>query len=267
VRLESTENTGIARERIARAFGAAAAHYDVHAALQREVADALCALAPATLALRQVLDLGCGTGYCAQRLQQRFPTAELHALDIALPMLQKTRTLNAKVQLLCADAAALPLAAQSFDLLSSSLALQWCDQPRKVFAEAARVLRPGGMALFSTFGPESLRELRQAWAAVDPHTHVNRFAPPADLLLAARAAGLNARCERRVSQRWYQDLRELSRELKGIGAHNMNTEQRSGLTGRDSFARAEQAFASGLVPGRGIPVTYDILYLQLEVPR
>jgi malonyl-CoA O-methyltransferase len=133
-----------------------------------------------------------------------------------------------------------------------------------VFAEVARILRPGGLALLSTFGPDSLRELRQAWATVDPHTHVNRFTPPTALLQAAQAAGLHARCERQVSVRWYESLRELSRELKGIGAHNMNATQRVGLTGRDSFARAEQAFAAAKVPGRGIPVTYDILYLQLE---
>jgi malonyl-CoA O-methyltransferase len=259
-----TEIAGIARERIAKAFAAAATHYDVHAALQREVADALCALVPQTAMPRHVLDLGCGTGYCAQRLHRHFPTAELYALDLALPMLQQTRTLNAGAQLVCADAALLPLARESFDLLCSSLALQWCAEPRRVFAEVARVLRPGGLALFSTFGPGSLRELRQAWAAADPHTHVNRFAPEIELLQAAHDVGLNARCERRLSLRWYGDLRELSRELKGIGAHNMNTAQRAGLTGRASFARAEQAFAAGLVPGRGIPVTYDILYLQLE---
>jgi malonyl-CoA O-methyltransferase len=200
-----------------------------------------------------------------QHLQQHFPAAECYGLDLALPMLQQTRARNTPAQLLCADAALLPLARHSFDLLCSSLTLQWCADPTQVFAEVARVLRPGALALFSTLGPDSLRELRQAWAAVDSHTHVNHFAAEAELLQAAQAAGLQVRCERRVSLRWYRDLRDLSRELKGIGAQSMNAMQRRGLTGRDSYARAEQAFAAGYVPGRGIPVTYAILYLQLAV--
>ncbi len=259
---------GIALQRIAQSFGAAATRYDAHAALQREVAQALCALIPPQHpAPRTFLDLGCGTGYCLQHLRQRFPAATAFALDLALPMLQTTRELDAAAQLVCADAAALPLAGESIDLLSSSLVLQWSSDPARVFKEVARVLRPGGLALFSTFGPESLRELRAAWAEVDPHTHVNQFLPEAQLVAAAASSGLVVSCERRIYVRWYCDLRALGRELKGIGAHNMNATQRPGLTGRQAFARAEGAFARGKVAGRGVPVTYEIFYLQLEVPR
>ncbi|MDR2213714.1 MAG: methyltransferase domain-containing protein, partial [Pseudomonadales bacterium] len=146
-RLEETATHAIARKRIAQAFGNAAAGYDAHAALQREVAQALCELTPANRAPRAMLDLGCGTGYCAQYLYERFPSATLYALDLALPMLQRTRSLQTSAQLVCADAAALPFGARSLDLLCSSLALQWCAEPAHVFAEVARVLRPGGLAL------------------------------------------------------------------------------------------------------------------------
>lgn len=260
----------IARERIARAFAQAAPHYDAHAALQREVVQALCALLP-TDAPQAMLDLGCGTGYCAALLRRHYPHATLLALDLALPMLRRVAaTLPATLPaaqaplLVCGDAAALPLASASLDLVCSSLTLQWCPEPRQVFAELRRVLRPGGRALLSTFGPDSLAELRAAWATVDGHRHVNAFVPPEVLQSAARDSGLRLLLLRRPRQRWYPDLRTLSRELKGIGAHNMNATQRPGLTGRQAFERAERAFAAGRQGTRGIPVTYDLLYLSLE---
>ncbi|HWK54738.1 MAG TPA: malonyl-ACP O-methyltransferase BioC [Hyphomicrobiales bacterium] len=261
--------TEIARERIARAFAQAALHYDAHAALQREVAQALCALLPENTP-QTLLDLGCGTGYCAALLRQRYPQATLLALDLALPMLQRVAASPLGAQdvapalLLCADAAALPLAPASLDLVCSSLTLQWCPQPGQVFSELHRVLRPGGRALLSTFGPDSLAELSAAWATVDDHRHVNQFEPIETLERAAQDSGLRLTLQRQPSVRWYANLRELSRELKGIGAHNMNATQRPGLTGRQAFQRAERAFAAGGQGARGVPVTYDLLYLSLE---
>lgn len=257
----------IARERIAQAFGAAAPSYDTYAALQREVATTLCAIVSPKTAPSVIVDLGCGTGYCSAQLSARFPDASLYVLDLAEPMLQHARRAHALSSLVCGDFEALPFASHSVDLACSSLVLQWSVEPQRVFAEVARVLRHGGTAAFSTFGPQSLRELRAAWAQVDPHTHVNHFCAESVLLRAAENAGLSARSERQIHTRWYRDLRELSRELKGIGAHNMNTTQRRGLTSREAFTRAEQAFGSGEVVGKGVPVTYEILYLTLESPE
>src|SRR5690606_3400762 len=156
-------------EVIARHFGAAAPHYDQHARLQRDVADRLSAFLPQQLNAEVVLDLGCGTGYCSERLRRRLPDSHLLCLDLALPMLKRSALRGVEGSLVCADAVALPFPGSSVDLLFSSLAIQWCEDLPQLFAEVRRVLRPGGLALFSTFGPATLQELREAWAEVDVH--------------------------------------------------------------------------------------------------
>ncbi|MGP1609206.1 MAG: methyltransferase domain-containing protein, partial [Burkholderiales bacterium] len=212
----------IQRAHIARSFGQAAAHYDEFAALQRAVADRLLLHAHAP-APETVLDLGCGTGYCAGRLRAQFPDANVVALDLALPMLRASATrVSEDTRLLCGDLQALPLRSASCDLAVCSLALQWCADVPRVFAELWRVLRPGGQALLSTFGPATLGELRAAWSSVDRHVHVNGFPPRAQLQQAAGAAGFDVRIATELHTRHYPALRALARELKGIGAHNMN---------------------------------------------
>jgi len=254
----------IPRARIAASFARAARHYDAHASLQREVADWLLSQFSLRHGSLRLLDLGCGTGYCAVQLERMFPTSLLVALDIALPMLAHTRAHGiTAIHAVCADAAQLPFPDHSFDAVLSSLSLQWCGEPERVFSELGRVLAPGGIARLTTFGPESLIELRQAWASVDSYTHVNRFDTQARLLQAAVRCGLQLDIQVQIMTRWYPDLRSISRELKGIGAHNMNRNHPPGLSGRQAFARAEQAFARQLQPGKGIPVTYEIFCLSL----
>jgi malonyl-CoA O-methyltransferase len=257
----------IALGQIARSFGEAAAHYDEFAALQREVADHLLtsieAAAPAC-----VLDLGCGTGYCAGKLGVRFPDAQLLALDLALPMLHASAARVAHdTPLVCADMQALPLQDSVAHLAVSSLSLQWCADLGRVFAELWRVLQPGGQALLSTFGPATLHELRAAWSAVDAHVHVNGFVDKVMLERAAKRAGFIVSLKREPQARHYSSLRALARELKGIGAHNMNESRPPGLTPRGAFARVEQEFGKGLVAGQGIPVTWEVYYLDLRKPR
>lgn len=253
----------IPRAHIVRSFGRAATRYDTFADLQRAVADRLLAMlddsAPAC-----TLDLGCGTGYCSAQLAARFPDTQLIALDLAEPMLQATALrVPSQTPLLCADMNALPLQTASIDLAASSLALQWCSEPQRVFAELWRVLRINGHALLSTFGPATLRELREAWRSVDAHVHVNRFPELSELQQAAEACGFTVTIARDVQLRHYPSLRALARELKGIGAHNMNQAGPRGLTTRAAFARAEHEFGKGLT-GQGVPVTWELYYLDLR---
>jgi malonyl-CoA O-methyltransferase len=251
---------------IARSFGRAATTYDAHAELQREVADALLAPLTQVAAPAAVLDLGCGTGYCSAALRARYPTTQLYALDLALPMLQASAQRKIPgVQLVCGDAARLPFTAESIDLVFSSLTIQWCADMPGLFHELFRAVRTGGKVLLSTFGPATLAEVRAAWSVADHSVHVNGFQPLVALVAAARTAGFACTARSEAHTRHYPSLRAVAAELKGIGAHNMNSGQRRGLTPRSAFTRAEQAFA-GARQAQGIPVSWEILYLNLDKP-
>ena len=256
----------ISRALIARAFGRAAAHYDQHADLQRQVADKLLGLIGPEFIAPDMIDLGCGTGYCSLKLSQQFPDGQLLALDMTLPMLQTTRQqLIANCALVCADAQALPLRDEQFDLAVSNLTIQWCSRTDALFAELFRIARPGAKVILSTFGPETLHEIKTAWAHIDNYVHVNEFVPLAALVQQAEAVGFSCISSSVLVQRSYASMQAVGKELKGLGAYNMNSEQAQGFTSRKALARAEQAFAEGRT-AEGIPVTFEIFYLDLNKP-
>ncbi|WP_374354326.1 methyltransferase domain-containing protein, partial [Chitinimonas sp.] len=178
------------KAQVRRSFDQAAKTYDAAAVLQREVAGRMLErLDLVKLQPRRVLDAGSGTGEVSKRLQARYPDARLIELDLALSMLQLAagkqgllRRLMGKANWqLCADVEAIPLADASVELICSNLAIQWLNEPDRAFAEFHRVLAPEGLLMFSTFGPDTLLELRQAFAAADDRPHVNRFIDMHDL--------------------------------------------------------------------------------------
>lgn len=257
------ENELLPRSAIARSFGSAADSYDQHAELQRAVADKLLSTLPQNLSDKTILDMGCGTGYCTRLLQQRLPQ-HLLALDLALPMLNKLKQSEIASALLCADAQSLPLQTASLDLIVSSLTIQWCPELPALFAELARVLKPGGKIFISTFGPASLQEVAAAWRLVDSYTHVNSFVTAASLQQQAAKAGLTCGIQSEIISSHYASLYDLSRELKALGAHNMNRAQAQGLTSPQKFRSAARHFDAGKNTGNKIAVSWEIYYLMLE---
>lgn len=256
-----------AKRDVAESFSRAAGNYDSVASLQRDVGrqllDNLDVLSskPST-----VLDLGCGTGYFSAALRRRYPGARYIGLDLAQGMVEYARTRCPEdAVFLVGDAEALPLATSSVDLVFSSLAVQWCHRPRHLFAELARVLRPGGCCVFTSLGPDTLRELRSSWAAVDKHQHVNTFLPAADLVAAAdQVPGIRLRLDNACFLMRYQRVRDLLDELKTLGAHNMNRDRPAGLTSRAGLQGMLRAYESWREEGR-LPATYDVIFGMLEV--
>lgn len=252
---------------VRRAFGRAAASYERNDALQRRVQSRLFERldyydgTPAC-----VLDLGCGTGRGAALLKRRWRNAQVIALDISLRMLGAARRRAGWMKpfaRVCADAIALPLADRSVDVLHSSLCIQWCETPRELFTEFARVLKPDGFLALSSLGPDTLHELREAWAKADgTHPHVSRFLDMHDLGDAALAAGLRDPVldADHLSSR-YAAPRDLLRELKGLGATNADAQRERGLTGKQRFARMLAAYEAMRVDGK-IPATWEVIELH-----
>lgn len=252
------------RQRVQAGFHRAAADYDAVAVVQAEVRRRLLErLELFRIAPRRILDAGCGTGHGARGLLERYRRASLVALDIAPGMLgaaRRRRPWLRRLDPVCADAAALPLADASVDLVYSNLMLQWCNEPDRVFAEFRRVLRPNGLLLFTTFGPDTLKELRAAWRAADGHTHVSRFIDMHDLGDALLRAGLDAPVmDVEHLTLTYPDARGLMRDLKAMGARNATEGRGRGLTGRRRLAAVEAHYETLRRDGR-LPATWEIVY-------
>ena len=249
---------------VVRSFDRASRSYEPAAGLQQQVRDELLSRLDLLRERPQrVLDLGAGTGLGTLRLKQAFPRAQVLALDAAPAMLAQVRRRSwpwRRLHPLCADARQIPLADASVDLVFSNLMLQWCQPPDRVLAEALRVLRPGGLLLLSSFGPDTLRELREAWASVDDRVHVNRFVDMHDLGAALQRAGaVEPVLDVDRLQLHHPDALALMRELKAIGAHNVNAGRPRGLTGRRGWQQMLQAYEASRTP-QGLPATWEVVY-------
>lgn len=248
-----------------RTFGRAADGYDEAAVLQHEIGQRMLErLDYVKLQPRRILDIGCGTGLATAGLLTRYPKAEVVALDFALPMLAHARRRGRwlrRPRCLCADLDQLPLTPQSVDLVFSNAALQWSVDPAAAIAEMHRVLRPGGLLMFSSFGPDTLQELRSAWAEVDGYAHVHSFVDMhdyGDMLLAAGMADPVMDAERIVLT--YGDTRSLMRDLKAIGAANATIARTRTLTGRERLQSLAQAYERFRDRDGRLPATYEVVY-------
>jgi malonyl-CoA O-methyltransferase len=260
------EADNLVKREVAESFSRAAGSYDSVASLQRDVGTRLLdSLDQGPREPSAVLDLGCGTGYFCPELRRRYPEALYIGLDLAQGMVDYARAQHpGDADWLVGDAEALPLASESVDLVFSSLAIQWCDHPRLLFAELARVLRPGGACVFTSLGPDTLRELRAAWAAVDSHQHVNSFTPSAALEEAALdLPGVHLELHSAEFRMEYHRVRELLDELKALGAHNMNRDRPAGLTSRRALQGMLRAYEDWREDGL-LPATYDVIFGVLE---
>jgi len=262
------EEFQIDKQLVRLAFEKSATGYDEAAVLQREIGDRLLErLEYIKFTPARILDVGAGTGYCTQALARHYTKAQVYALDLAHNMLRKAQRsvslwqrLNKRFAYIAGDAEQLPFANASIDMIISNLAIQWCNDIDQVFAEFRRILAPGGMVLFTTFGPDTLKELRASWAAADEVTHVNQFYDMHDIgdaLLRHRFA--EPVMDTEYLTMTYRDAMTLMKDLKQLGAHNVTRGRSRHLTSRTQLRKMLQAYEQFRHDGL-LPASYEVVY-------
>ncbi len=248
--------------KVKHSFSDASKTYDRVASLQRQIGRELLNIDTVAHLQGVVLDLGCGTGFLTQELAPYCDKAALVALDLAQMMLERCREkMGAKSQYICADAEKLPLRAQSVNAVFSNVALQWCYPIDEALSELRRVLASEGTLLFSTFGSDTLCELKTAWAKVDDCVHVNDFYTLGNLQSALENAGFVDITLRRICYlRQYANVLELMQELKHIGAHNVNNTRSKTLTSKKALKTLMSTYPKNEVGG--IDATFDVIYVM-----
>jgi len=263
----------VEKKQVRQSFDRAAKTYDAAAILQREICNRMLErLQYIKQVPNAVLDVGSGTGYGTRALMKHYPKAEVMALDLApgmllaargqtpwwkrkLPLLQTSRE-----SFVCGDVDHLPLKTSSMNMIWSNVTLQWCNDLNVTFSELHRVLAPDGLLMFSTFGPDTLKELRQAFGGLDGHTHVNRFTDMHDIGDMLVHAGFSTPVmDMEYLTLTYQDLMSLLKELKAIGAHNVTQGRRHGLMGKSEWQALQRNYEQFRRDGK-LPATFEVIY-------
>lgn len=261
-------------------FNHAAIQYEEAAVLQKQVAkDVDDRLDLITLQPKTILDIGSGTGFLTRHLEQRYPEAHCIGIDLSNQMAQiaQQRSLRkptnwfkqlfsqaAPTHFINGNANQLPITDQSVDLIVTNLMLQWCDDLDQVFKEFRRVLKPEGLFMMTTFGPDTLKELRQAWAKVDDNQHVNTFIDMHDIgdALIRNGFGQPVLDVEHFTLTYDKPIGVL-KDLKAIGATRVGQAQPdqsgTGLTGKQRFTQMLEAYEAHRTNGR-IPATFEVVH-------
>lgn len=253
----SIENLETTRKKIAKSFGSASHSYDTSARLQRFSGKKLMPWLPEQNNLT-VLDLGCGTGFFTDLLSGHYQT--VIGLDISIKMLNYAKEKkSANITWLKGDAHKLPLQDESIDFIYSNLVIQWCDPLNLVIKEVCRVLKPGGLFIFTTLVDGTLHELKSSWGKVDNDVHVIDFMTESELnklFNSPKCEMLEHKCQDIVLE--YENVTHLARELKGLGANLVPSQKNRGLAGKDKWLKMTDAYQEFLEPSGIYPATYRV---------
>lgn len=249
-------------QEICKSFGLAATRYTAAAKVQHEIGERLFErLSYLKINPQYVLDLGCGPGLLTERLRQQYPQAVVIGLDLTYDMLREAQSCTGLSHLIQADMHALPFAAQTFDLIFANQVVHWSPSFDVLLQSLYRVLRQDGCLMFSTLGPDTMHEVRSAFATVDQWSHTHDFIDMhdrGDALLAQQFLDPVVDMERLTLH--YANLPSLLASLKAQGVRNIHSKRRAGLMSKQAFARFQAAMLAQQTPEGKIPLTYEVIY-------
>jgi len=260
------------KDSVKKTFNRAAKRYNKSAILQDEVLRRLLQrLQYIRLNPESIIDIGCGTGKAINGLREHYSRSKIVCMDMAFSMLGeacKQYGVLRKKRLVNADMERLPFADGSFDLLFSSLALQWANDLPATLADLARIGRQEGLLMFATFGPSTLSELRDSWFEIDRKPHVHQFVDMHDIGDALMAAGFSQPVvDAETIRLEYSSFREVLNDLKDIGASNADRNRRRGLMTPAKLRLLEEKYReSGFENGKFI-ASYEVVYGHAWVSR
>ncbi len=246
------------KQRVAANFSRAAETYDCAAALQKRVAARAMLGIPAGFQPERVLDLGSGTGSQTVILNNTFSDAHVTGVDLAMGMLKFSRSRKTEASWCAGDIESLPFKDASFDLVFSSLAIQWCEF-ETVLAEVKRVLKPDGLFVFSSLVKGTMAELNHAWQQVDSHVHINGFEPFGLQQQTASLSGFQVNSLKLQHETLhYPSVVTLLRELKALGVNTVHSAHQ-GLMNRTRLQKLEEAYENARTE-MGLPLSYQVIY-------
>ncbi len=268
----------INKANIARSFNRAAQSFDQHAQLQHLIGERLVErLDYVKIKPELILDLGCSTGKFTRQLQQHFKKSKVLGVDLAWQMLSVAQSngnwlkkWTNKERYTCADAEKLPFADNSFDLIYSNLMLYWLDNPDTAFRELNRIIKPGGLLIFTSFGPDTLKEMRQSWAIAQGkdalgknsnHVRVNRFLDMHDIGDSLTKSGFGGTVmDSETITMNYCSVAQVHADLKAMGETNMNAGRTRNMTGKDLWQTYEQAYNQHKTAENELPTSWEVIY-------
>jgi malonyl-CoA O-methyltransferase len=251
-------------DQICKSFSRQASVYESSALVQREIGERMFErLTYLAMQPTYILDLGSGTGYFSEKLKKRYPEAFIISLDISLPMLNQAQAKQSSLTrggLVQADFMCLPFEDAVFDLIFANQVIHWANDYEVLFQEIHRVLKPEACFFFSTLGPDTFKELNQAWRDVDQFAHTNAFVDMhliGDELL--KQDFLDPVMDREDLCLHYPSVIQLLKSLKAQGVCNMNPQRNAGLTTPRVFEKFKQAYTSMLTPDGLVPLSYEVV--------
>lgn len=279
---------------IRRQFNRSANSYDAHAHVQRIMSDRLAGSFigwknKGTVAGLNILEIGCGTGALTEILINEWPSASITALDIAPAMIKlaeqrvlsaeaniigkitsdRLRFLHADVEMWAPEA---PTA--SFDLIVSNACFQWLSNPRQTIGQLRRMLRPGGMLIFTTFGPDTFYEMHRAFnevyraSGLERQRHGLTFRSADQWTNLMKESGFtNIQYERSIQTEKYASARDFLHSVKAMGASTSEAVTMGGLSARRLFTNMYKEYEGKFSVQGGVAASYDLLLIQALTDR